>query len=388
MNDYLTGSNANLSTVLDTTLDRLKGGTIEGNDLRLTLNPQRPAGRARGARHPLRRRRRARAAHRQGARAWRPPRPTTRISSRATSTGDQHARRLQASGRAPQPRHRRPLCARLDLQGRDRLGRDRLGPLHARPRASSTPATARSTASGSTTTTPTSPFGRLDLAHGAQVLGQLGLLQHRQGARREEARRATRSASASTRPRRSRRRRTSARRAASTRGRKLFDPQEDTDVDPGRFAFGQERLLVTPLQMAMVAATIANNGVVMQPYVVDRIVAPDGSIVVRDEAAGSRPGRQAGDGAGGRRDDAGSASRAAPAPRRRSRASRSAARPDRRDRDRRPEHDVVHLLRRAGNGRRSQSRSSSRSRTRPAAQRPPRSPATSCRRFCGQSANS
>ena len=30
MNDYLTGSNANLSTVLDTTLDRLKGATIKG----------------------------------------------------------------------------------------------------------------------------------------------------------------------------------------------------------------------------------------------------------------------------------------------------------------------------------------------------------------------
>ena len=38
---------------------------------------------------------------------------------------------------------------------------------------------------------------------------------------------------------------------------------------------------MTPLQMAMVAATIANGGVVMRPYVVDRIVAPDGSIVVR-----------------------------------------------------------------------------------------------------------
>jgi peptidoglycan glycosyltransferase len=65
------------------------------------------------------------------------------------------------------------------------------------------------------------------------------------------------------------------------KGTKLFDPKEDTDVDPGRFAFGQERLLVTPLQMAMVAATIANNGVVMKPYVVERIVAPDGSVVVR-----------------------------------------------------------------------------------------------------------
>jgi penicillin-binding protein A len=33
----------------------------------------------------------------------------------------------------------------------------------------------------------------------------------------------------------------------------------------------------------MVAATIANDGVVMKPQVVDRIVAPDGSIVVRSK---------------------------------------------------------------------------------------------------------
>ncbi|MGZ8783795.1 MAG: peptidoglycan D,D-transpeptidase FtsI family protein, partial [Gaiellaceae bacterium] len=66
-------------------------------------------------------------------------------------------------------------------------------------------------------------------------------------------------------------------------GTELFDPKEDTDVDPGRFAFGQERLLVTPLQMAMLAATIANDGVVMRPQVVDRIVAPDGSVVVRSK---------------------------------------------------------------------------------------------------------
>ncbi len=61
----------------------------------------------------------------------------------------------------------------------------------------------------------------------------------------------------------------------------LFDPELDSDVDPGRFAFGQERLLVTPLQMAMVAATIANEGVVMRPFVVDEIRAPDGAIVTR-----------------------------------------------------------------------------------------------------------
>src|ERR671922_176749 len=38
-NDYLTGANANLATLLDTTLDRLVGATIEGNDVILTLRP-------------------------------------------------------------------------------------------------------------------------------------------------------------------------------------------------------------------------------------------------------------------------------------------------------------------------------------------------------------
>jgi peptidoglycan glycosyltransferase len=63
---------------------------------------------------------------------------------------------------------------------------------------------------------------------------------------------------------------------------KLFDPKKPQfQVDPGRLAFGQERLLVTPLQMAMVAATVANRGVVMRPYLVDRVVAPRGEIVTK-----------------------------------------------------------------------------------------------------------
>ena len=60
---------------------------------------------------------------------------------------------------------------------------------------------------------------------------------------------------------------------------RLFYPQHDYQVDPGRLAFGQERLQVTPLQMAMVAAAIGNGGVVMQPYVVDRVVKPGGGVL-------------------------------------------------------------------------------------------------------------
>jgi peptidoglycan glycosyltransferase len=64
------------------------------------------------------------------------------------------------------------------------------------------------------------------------------------------------------------------------RGRLIF-PEDPNAVDPGRLAFGQERLLATPLQMAMVAAGIANGGVVMRPYVVDRILKPDGDILTK-----------------------------------------------------------------------------------------------------------
>ena len=63
---------------------------------------------------------------------------------------------------------------------------------------------------------------------------------------------------------------------------KLFYPKHpETQVDPGRLAFGQERLQVTPLQMAMVAATVANNGVLMRPYLVQKVVGPDGKTIVR-----------------------------------------------------------------------------------------------------------
>lgn len=43
----------------------------------------------------------------------------------------------------------------------------------------------------------------------------------------------------------------------------------------GMSSMGQKDVAVTPLQNAMVAAAIANRGVVMQPYLVDRVEGPD-----------------------------------------------------------------------------------------------------------------
>jgi len=66
-------------------------------------------------------------------------------------------------------------------------------------------------------------------------------------------------------------------------GRRLFTPTSNTQIDSGRLAFGQYKMLATPLQMALVGATIANKGVVPRPYLVQKIVAADGSTVTKTQ---------------------------------------------------------------------------------------------------------
>jgi peptidoglycan glycosyltransferase len=63
---------------------------------------------------------------------------------------------------------------------------------------------------------------------------------------------------------------------------KLLSPASRR-VDIGRVGIGQERLRVTPLQMATVAATVANGGVRMKPQLTSRIVDADGRTVRRIE---------------------------------------------------------------------------------------------------------
>jgi peptidoglycan glycosyltransferase len=50
-------------------------------------------------------------------------------------------------------------------------------------------------------------------------------------------------------------------------------------VDVGRMAIGQGGLEATPLQMAEVAAAVANGGKLMKPHITDKIVDPDGRVV-------------------------------------------------------------------------------------------------------------
>ena len=60
-----------------------------------------------------------------------------------------------------------------------------------------------------------------------------------------------------------------------------FVPATNRNVDVGRMAIGQDKLRVTPLQMAMVAASVANGGELMEPHLGDEIVDRDGRVVRR-----------------------------------------------------------------------------------------------------------
>ncbi|MEK6278416.1 MAG: penicillin-binding protein 2 [Actinomycetota bacterium] len=64
-------------------------------------------------------------------------------------------------------------------------------------------------------------------------------------------------------------------------GNRVLGP--DDAIDIGRVAIGQERLGVTPLQMAEVAATVANDGELLQPRLWERVVDPDGRVVKRSK---------------------------------------------------------------------------------------------------------
>ena len=61
-------------------------------------------------------------------------------------------------------------------------------------------------------------------------------------------------------------------------------------VDLARLGIGQERLLATPLQIAEVAAAIANGGKLMKPQIWKRVINPDGRIVEKlDPSVYSEP---------------------------------------------------------------------------------------------------
>jgi len=51
------------------------------------------------------------------------------------------------------------------------------------------------------------------------------------------------------------------------------------DGDLAQVGIGQGSLLVTPLRMAMIASTFANKGIIMKPYIVNKIIDSDGTTI-------------------------------------------------------------------------------------------------------------
>jgi penicillin-binding protein A len=62
------------------------------------------------------------------------------------------------------------------------------------------------------------------------------------------------------------------------RNGRLLSPTSG-QIDVGRMAIGQDKLAVSPMQMAMVASAVANDGTLMRPHLVSKIVNPDGQVV-------------------------------------------------------------------------------------------------------------
>jgi len=69
----------------------------------------------------------------------------------------------------------------------------------------------------------------------------------------------------------------------------IYPTSKLSDAQVALSGFGQGDVTATPLQMAMVAAGIANDGVVMKPRMVDRVVAPD--LTVQESFADTELGR-------------------------------------------------------------------------------------------------
>ncbi len=69
-------------------------------------------------------------------------------------------------------------------------------------------------------------------------------------------------------------------------GNRLLNPSDPIDI--GRVAIGQERLRVTPLQMAEVAAAVANKGELMEPRLWSKVTDPDGRETKMDPSRQSR----------------------------------------------------------------------------------------------------
>jgi peptidoglycan glycosyltransferase len=279
MNDFLTASNQNLSTVFDRTLDKLQGSTVTGNDLRLTMSL-----RGQQAAYDA-------LAGRCGAVAAVEVKTGKLLVSASSPTYDPNLvegkfdliGKIQAPCRRPDALFNRAMRGLYPPGSTFKIVTAAAALESGRFRPTSSfvdPGYCEVYGKRVNNYDTTSPFGRLTLADAMRysvnsVFCNIGKELGSKALVAQSKRFGFYELPPLETP--------ESERAASglySEGR-LFDPKLDSDVDPGRYAFGQERNLVTPIQMAMATAGIANDGVVMRPYVVERVVSPDGDVVRR-----------------------------------------------------------------------------------------------------------
>jgi penicillin-binding protein A len=279
MNDFLTGSNANLTTVVDTTLDKLKGTHVTGNDLVLTLDARAQAVALRALGRNC------------GAAVAIDPQTGAVLVMASSPTYDPNL----VEGHFRQINRVRADCVKpAALLNRATAGAFVPGSTFKVVTAAAALESGRWNMR-STFVDPgyceeygkrvnnfdtSSPFGTVTLHQGVQysinsvfcnigkALGPAPIVQQMKdfgfyslppletpsGERRI---------------------------SGLYKNGRPFEPRDSSQVDPGRLAFGQSELQVTPMQMAMVVAAVGNRGVLMRPYVVDRVVSPQGKTVTR-----------------------------------------------------------------------------------------------------------
>jgi penicillin-binding protein A len=287
-NDYLTGSNANLDTVFRSALDKLRGATVTGNDLVLTIRP--------GAQALARR---LLQGHCGAAVAMEPA--TGRILAMATNPT--YNPNLVERHFAQATRTTAPCGA--PLLNRATAGKYQPGSTFKMVTASAALDTARFTPQSRfddpgycieygkqvrNAGNPEAPetFGNVDLDFAFEhsvnsVFCNIGKTLGAATVLRYADRFGFYSLPPLELPENER-----VESGLYDHGR-LFTPKRpEFQVDPGRLAFGQERLQVTPLQMVMIAATIANHGIAVRPHLVDRVLSPGGKTIthVRTEQLG------------------------------------------------------------------------------------------------------
>ncbi|HEU5212884.1 MAG TPA: penicillin-binding protein 2, partial [Gaiellaceae bacterium] len=277
LNDFLTGANTNLSTVVDTTLDKLQGKTIRGNDVHLTLRPgaQRVAYQQLGSRcgavvaiEPST----GRVLVMASTPTYNPnliEKNYGKVANQRTGCGGKLVNRATAGLYAPGSTFKVVTAAAA-------LNSGRFTPAS----TFDDPGYCEEYGKRVYNAETNSPFGVVTLAQGLQhsinsvycnigkALGAIKILT-------EAKEFGFYSKPPLDLPS------GEVKASGLYRNNRLFFPKNDFQVDPGRLAFGQERLGVTPLQMAMVAATVANKGQLMKPQLVEKITAPGGKTVVK-----------------------------------------------------------------------------------------------------------